>query len=80
MCVLSTQGNELLLLRCLRLLPSSQSDILDKGADNMAVRMALAETHIVKETKDFLVSVRQGTAFALLQCVCLTLSNTNRRE
>lgn len=78
--MLSTQFNELLLLLVFAALPSSQSDILDKGADNMAVRMALAETHIVKETKDFLVSVRQGTAFALLQFVCLTLSNTNRRE
>eukprot|EP00833_Pecoramyces_ruminatium_P000003 jgi/Orpsp1_1/1174035/evm.model.c7180000048652.2 len=31
-----------------------KSDILDKEADNMAVRLALAETHIINETKKYL--------------------------
>lgn len=31
-----------------------KADILDKEADNMAVRMALAETHIINETKKYL--------------------------
>jgi len=35
-----------------------QGEILDKSASNMAVRAALAETHVIKETKDFLESVR----------------------
>ena len=35
-----------------------KSDLLDRDADSMAVRLALAETHIVAETKDFLAQVR----------------------
>ncbi len=34
-----------------------KSDILDKEADNMAVRLALAETHIINETKKYLEDV-----------------------
>jgi multiple RNA-binding domain-containing protein 1 len=35
----------------------SKSDILDVEADNMAVRMALAETHIIQETIKYLEQV-----------------------
>lgn len=34
-----------------------QGDILDRESDNMAVRMAMAETAVIKETKDFLQEV-----------------------
>ena len=37
-----------------------QGDIMDKNASNLAVRAALAETHVIKETKDFLESVRSS--------------------
>ena len=33
---------------------------MDKNASNLAVRAALAETHVIKETKDFLESVRSS--------------------
>ena len=36
----------------------SKSDILDPTADNMAVRLALAETHIIQETTQYLEKVR----------------------
>ena len=31
-----------------------KSDILDPETDNMAIRLALAETHIISETKKYL--------------------------
>jgi multiple RNA-binding domain-containing protein 1 len=33
-----------------RKLEVSKSDILDRDSDNMAVRLALAETHVIEET------------------------------
>lgn len=35
----------------------AKSEILNKDSDNMAVRLALAETHIINETKKFLEEV-----------------------
>ena len=35
-----------------------KADILDPESENMAVRLALAETHIINETKQYLEAVR----------------------
>jgi multiple RNA-binding domain-containing protein 1 len=35
-----------------------KAEILDPSAENMAVRMALAETQIINDTKDYLEQVR----------------------
>jgi len=34
-----------------------KSELLDRDAESMAVRLALAETHIISETKDYLAQV-----------------------
>jgi multiple RNA-binding domain-containing protein 1 len=34
-----------------------KSDIMDFGAENLAVRVALAETHVIGDAKDYLKSV-----------------------
>eukprot|EP01029_Cantina_marsupialis_P014725 TRINITY_DN32305_c0_g1_i1.p1 TRINITY_DN32305_c0_g1~~TRINITY_DN32305_c0_g1_i1.p1 ORF type:complete len:648 (-),score=247.38 TRINITY_DN32305_c0_g1_i1:17-1960(-) len=37
-------------------LKMKKSDLMDRDADDLAVRMALGETEVIRETKDFLVS------------------------
>jgi len=34
-----------------------KSELLDRDAESMAVRLALAEAHIISETKDYLAQV-----------------------
>ena len=34
-----------------------KSDLLDSKSDNLAVRVALAETHIIADTKEYLQTV-----------------------
>eukprot|EP01138_Halocafeteria_seosinensis_P002857 gb/GECG01002918.1/.p1 GENE.gb/GECG01002918.1/~~gb/GECG01002918.1/.p1 ORF type:complete len:897 (+),score=177.71 gb/GECG01002918.1/:1-2691(+) len=42
-----------------------EGDILDRESDNMAVRMAMAETAVIKETKDFLAE--EGVSVTALE-------------
>ena len=42
-----------------------KGDILNPHGDNMAVRLALAETHIINDTKEYLKSVFYKIEFIL---------------
>jgi hypothetical protein len=51
-----------------------EGEILDREADNLATRAVLVETHVIKQTKDFLEQVRcAGFCSPLRSCghVCL---------
>ena len=55
----------------------SKADILDPEADNAAVRLALAETHVISETKTYLESV--SISFILMG-LSLTATAGRRRS
>ena len=48
-----------------RKLGVKKRDILDHQSDNMAVRLALAETNIINETKDYFESVIYENQFLI---------------
>lgn len=44
----------------------SKADLLDPSADNAAVRVALAESHVIAETKKYFEEVSHRSFFAPL--------------
>ena len=51
----------------------SKSDILNPDADDAAVKLALAETHVIQETKKYLEDVRLSSSSLLPNTSYLTL-------